>query len=218
MSTGGVLVDELLIWFSFIGRAICHQLHERTFQINETYLPICARDTGIYLGVLTTLVYLFITKKFKKTMIPNKTISFLLLTMLCPMMIDGIGSYLGFYETNNAIRLITGILFGSSLPFFLLPLLHSQNSVESPILKKISEINTPLFSAAILGLFVYHSLLPVLIISSLLILSLICWFSVLTSFLFLKVRHKSIRLLLAVSCSILSLIILSFVHSLSLGT
>src|SRR5574341_842745 len=36
-----------------VGYAICHQIGERSFHIAGQQLPLCARCTGIYMGVLT---------------------------------------------------------------------------------------------------------------------------------------------------------------------
>jgi hypothetical protein len=42
------------------------------------------------------------------------------------MAIDGFTSYLGIRESNNYIRLITGLVTGISLPIFIFPILNFQ--------------------------------------------------------------------------------------------
>jgi len=49
-------------WASGAGYAVCHQLAERSFFVAGQKLPLCARDTGIYLGVLLTLTVLGLWK------------------------------------------------------------------------------------------------------------------------------------------------------------
>src|SRR4051812_3019423 len=120
---GGIYNHHSGKGFTFLGRAICHQLPERSFFHDGHYLPVCARDTGIYIGIFSTLLFLYMTKKYRTTTIPNKKISFTLLLFLFPLVIDGFSSYLGIYSTTNLIRILTGIMFGMALPFFLIPLL-----------------------------------------------------------------------------------------------
>ena len=52
--------------------------------------------------------------------------------------IDGAGSYLGLYETNNIIRFITGLLSGASIMVILYPIFvfqYYQNSKKEKIFK-----------------------------------------------------------------------------------
>ena len=82
---------------------ICHQLPERSFYYKSKKFPVCARCTGILLGYCTIpLFYLGIIE------IP---ILFIILLNI-PILIDSISQYLGLRESNNTLRLITGILSG----------------------------------------------------------------------------------------------------------
>jgi uncharacterized membrane protein len=109
--------------FHFFGRAICHQLEDRSLTVSGEVLAVCARDTGIYIGIFSTMIYLHFFKRRQNTTIPSIKISFLLLLFLVPLMVDGLGSYTHLFESNNPRRLLTGIAFGFVLPYFTYPLL-----------------------------------------------------------------------------------------------
>lgn len=118
-----MLLHEIL---HFFGRAICHQLEDRSLQVSGNALTVCARDTGIYIGVFSTLIYLQFTKRKQSITIPSIKVSFVLLMFLFPLMIDGLGSYTHLFDSNNPRRLVTGIAFGFILPYFIYPLLSKK--------------------------------------------------------------------------------------------
>lgn len=106
-----------------IGYAFCHQLPERSIFIDGRQLPVCARDTGIYLGSLISLLFILFSRRKKSDAIPATYISFIFVFFMLIMGVDAVSSYLGLRVTTNSIRLLTGLLVGISLPFFLYPLL-----------------------------------------------------------------------------------------------
>lgn len=163
----------------FFGRAICHQLEERSFVIDGLVMPICARCTGIYIGVFTTILYILLTKRYKSNMIPNIPISLLLFFLLSPMAFDGVSSYLHLRPSDNFLRIVTGIPFGIVLPFFLFPLLNysEKNDTSIRIVDKWYQIIPPFVGASFIGFLVYNSYVPYYVISTLVILTLIIWFS-----------------------------------------
>ena len=96
----------------------CHNLCERSLKIKKYYLPICARCTGIYLGILLTFL--------KVTIGYNFIISLLL---MMPLLIDGTIQKYTQYKSNNLKRIITGILFGiASIDLFIL-ILYTNNII-----------------------------------------------------------------------------------------
>ena len=209
--------------FLFFGRSICHQLPERSFMVDGRYLPFCARDTGIYIGIFSSLVFLYFSKKYRATMIPNIKVSLCLLMMLMPLAVDGLGSYLHFYETNNVNRMVTGILFGTALPFFLIPLLHQPdaNEAEVRVITKFGEIIYPLAFAATIWAFIYYSFLPFVMVGAALISASVCWFALIFLALFKKIIRNSQQTIFLSWCSsfvILTLlsVINKWIRSLSL--
>ncbi len=81
----------------------CHRKPNRSFFYKGRQFPICARCTGIYIGYVAIFVF-----AFTLTYIPAICSFFLLI----PTIIDGITQAYCNRESNNAIRLITGIMFG----------------------------------------------------------------------------------------------------------
>jgi uncharacterized membrane protein len=206
------LLHEIL---HFFGKAICHQLEERSLQVSGEALVVCARDTGIYIGIFSTLLYLHFTKKNQNVTIPSIKLSFLLLLFLVPLIIDGLGSYTHLLVSNNPRRLITGIAFGFVLPYFIYPLL-SRESVDSksePILNVSKDFYVPLIISFILGGLFYFAKLPYFILNGLIILIIILWFSLLASFLLSHIRSKTIRRTLSIMLSVSFLSLLSLIHS-----
>jgi uncharacterized membrane protein len=126
--------------FNSIGFAVCHQLKIRTLSYGGVYLPVCARDTGIYLGFLFAFAYLWATHRKRQNNLPGLWISLVAIIFVIIMAIDGFTSYLGIRESNNYIRLITGLATGISLPIFIFPILNFQvweTSTDERILKGI---------------------------------------------------------------------------------
>jgi uncharacterized membrane protein len=198
----------------FFGRAICHQLGERSLQVSGEALAVCARDTGIYIGIFSTLIYLHFSKRKQSVTIPSIKVSFLLLLLLVPLIIDGIGSYTHLFNSNNPRRLMTGIAFGFVLPYFIYPLL-SKKSLEHgsvPILSKSQDFFIPLVLSITLGGLFYLGQPSHIVLDSFIIFSVISWFSLLASFLFPYIRRVSLKLTFSVLVSLSFLCILSLAH------
>jgi len=109
------LVDAL----NFIGGLVCHQMPERTLQVGGRLLCVCARDTGIYLGLLVGLSLLPMRRRGASGP-PNLYVT---LAMILPMIIDGATQAIGLRTSTNELRLITGLLFGTATSPFLVYLL-----------------------------------------------------------------------------------------------
>lgn len=106
-----------------IGYAVCHQLPERSIFIEGKQLPVCARDTGIYIGSLISLLFILLSRRRRSNSIPVPYISFTFVFFMLLMGVDAVSSYVGFRETTNSIRLLTGLLVGISLPLLMYPIL-----------------------------------------------------------------------------------------------
>ncbi|MBN2248390.1 MAG: DUF2085 domain-containing protein [Coriobacteriia bacterium] len=114
-------------FFTLIGYGLCHQLPERSFFAGGYQLPVCARDTGIYLGFVAGLVVLrLLHRQERPSQPPRWPILILLGAFIASMAIDGLTSYSGLRETTNTIRLVTGLLTGWSLAAITVPMLNAQ--------------------------------------------------------------------------------------------
>lgn len=142
-----------------IGFAVCHQIPERSLFIDGRQLPVCARDTGLYIGSLLSVLFIVSTGRRNRNAIPGLFISFSFVFFLLLLAIDGVTSYLGIRETTNGIRLATGLLAGIGLPFFMYPLTVDnirQLRSERPILNRWYELCLLLCVAAASFLLIYR--------------------------------------------------------------
>lgn len=206
------MVQEIM---NFFGRAICHQLDERSLHISGYALSVCARDTGMYIGIFSTLFYLKLFKGYKNMTIPSIKISFFLLLFLVPLMIDGLGSYTHLFETSNFRRLVTGISFGFVLPYFLYPLLSTKplEQMSEHVINQSKDLVVPLLLSSMLGGLYYWGLLSYYVLDSLIILIIIIWFSLCASFLFSVIRNTRLQWALSIFSSLVFLSFLSSLHS-----
>jgi uncharacterized membrane protein len=134
------------VWFSFtppgllgkadaIGYAICHRIDERSFQIGDRQLPLCARCTGEFYAAGISLLFFAIVSP-KKSGMPGWRLGAPLLLFLAAFGLDGTNSFLylmkqtsggaleqipNLYIPNNTLRLLTGSGMGIALASILYP-------------------------------------------------------------------------------------------------
>lgn len=100
---------------------ICHRKPERSFFFRGHQFPVCARCTGFYIsGILTIIIFRITSEDFNYFNSNfNYFSTFLLLSisiaLLLPTGIDGTTQLLNMRESNNTLRLITGLLGGLGL-------------------------------------------------------------------------------------------------------
>ena len=90
------------------GDRLCHQKTERSFLINGNQMPFCSRCTAIWLGLAIGLGFMV----FYQIELNEKFV-FVLLIGIVPIGLDGVGQLMGFWESTNVIRVITGMLIGA---------------------------------------------------------------------------------------------------------
>ena len=118
-----------------IGYAVCHRIDERSFQIGERQLPLCARCTGEFNAAAISLL-LFAIISPRKSGMPGWKLGAPLLAFFLAFAIDGTNSYLyllkqtsdgalnnipNLYIPNNTLRLLTGSGMGIALASILYP-------------------------------------------------------------------------------------------------
>jgi uncharacterized membrane protein len=81
----------------------CHRKPERSFFYKGKQFPVCARCTGIYIGYVSIFVFAVL-----RTYIPVLWS----LALMIPALADGFTQAYCRRESNNILRLVTGILFG----------------------------------------------------------------------------------------------------------
>ena len=123
---GAALLDRL----RWLDSGICAQLPTHSFFPGGQELPLCSRNTGIYLGFIVTLLTLFATGRGKAQKLPRWSIIVVLLLGVLAMAFDGFNSLnldLGLphlYQPHNLLRLATGLATGLALATLSLPIMN----------------------------------------------------------------------------------------------
>ncbi|GAC1426322.1 MAG: DUF2085 domain-containing protein [Ktedonobacteraceae bacterium] len=121
---------SLLNRMSWLDSGICAQFASHSFYPGGERLPLCARNTGIYLGFLVTLTTLYGKGRGRAQHLPPWPLVVLLLGGVTTLAIDGINSFLldlhmqHLYQPNNLLRLATGLVTGLAMALLLLPMLN----------------------------------------------------------------------------------------------
>lgn len=85
---------------------LCHRKEDRCFKIFGRPFPVCSRCTGLLIGVLFAFIFIGW----------SGSLPFLLgIGLMSPLLIDGTTQALGYRESNNTLRFITGLLFSIGL-------------------------------------------------------------------------------------------------------
>jgi uncharacterized membrane protein len=105
-----------LIYVSY--SPLCHQIPSRCFVLSGYPMAVCTRCLGVYGGFLLGVCFYPVFMDLRSRSLPPKEV---IIVMSAPIVIDTAGNLLHFWMTNEWIRLLTGILWGSMLPFFLIP-------------------------------------------------------------------------------------------------
>src|SRR6266487_101234 len=123
---GASLLDRL----RWLVSGICAQLPTHSFYPGNERLPLCARNTGIYLGFIVTLLTLCATGRGRAHRLPPWPIIIFLLLGIMAMAVDGFNSFLldmglaHLYQPHNLLRLATGLTTGLALAVLALPPLN----------------------------------------------------------------------------------------------
>ncbi len=96
--------NPLIRWVYVSGDLNCHQRASRSYFVNGNEMPYCARDFGLFVGMVIGLA--IITAKDIK-------VSFwFMIASIVPLGLDGTVQMFTIYESTNLIRLITGTIAG----------------------------------------------------------------------------------------------------------
>lgn len=122
--TPGGLLDKA----DHVGYGICHQIPIRSPFFGGRQLPLCARCSGQFLGVLAGLLLLIALGRGKAAKLPPAAVTLVLLGFMAAWALDGLNSYLTFfpgaphlYEPHNILRTTTGAMQGVALISLVLP-------------------------------------------------------------------------------------------------
>lgn len=142
------------------GYAVCHRIPQRSFLVDQTQLPVCARDTGMFMGALLSMAVLL-------TIVPGRPGGFPLKRFLAGFALffaawafDGFNSYVLllrgrelFYLPQNWLRLTTGALMGITLGTFALAMFNQglwRDADERPIVATPSVFGALILTAGLI--------------------------------------------------------------------
>jgi uncharacterized membrane protein len=118
------MFDTVMHWLGF---GLCHQLPARSFFAGGHQLPVCARDTGIYVGFIVALAVIALLERGRhRTGAPPAWLMGVGAAFVLALLWDGVTSYAGLRETTNLLRLATGTGTGFALTLAVVPILNAQ--------------------------------------------------------------------------------------------
>ena len=114
----------------YAGALVCHRITARSFTIAGRQMPLCARCTGMYLGIALVFITMFLAGRTRWSELPAVKILLILLGFIGLMGIDGLNSFSHFfpdlphlYTPQNWLRLVTGMGTGLALGIIIFPAL-----------------------------------------------------------------------------------------------
>ena len=142
---------------------LCAQRPSHSLQIGGSTLPMDSRMTGIYIGALATVTWLFAAGRLRSTRVPSRSVLSLLVLFVLALAVDGFNALLidlrlpTLYEPSNILRIATGMLTGTALGVALAHLFASSmwggGDRELAVVTRPVELLAPIgVSAAISGL------------------------------------------------------------------
>lgn len=130
-SAAGVLLMALLFWpgaplewkMYAVVHGVCAQQHN--VLLGGAQFPLCARNSGIYLSFMLTLIYLYAIGRGRAGHLPPWPITAALVGFVALMAVDGFNSLFvdigqpNLYTPDNRLRTITGMGMGVSVAVVL---------------------------------------------------------------------------------------------------
>jgi uncharacterized membrane protein len=159
-----VASDHLLNGADVAGYAVCHRITGHSFTLAGRQLPLCARCTGIYLGIMLVFSSLGLAGRWRWSDLPPRRVLLVLAGFIAIMGVDGLNSYSHFfpaaphlYEPRNWLRLLTGLGTGLAMGIMTLPALAQslwREQVRRAAVDSVAELAGLVALAVILALLV----------------------------------------------------------------
>jgi uncharacterized membrane protein len=93
------------------GDVYCHQNEARSLVLNGNQMPVCARDIGIFAGMIVGGLFAAVYR--------GRFSGWVFLALIVPMALDGGIQLFTAYESTNPIRLFTGFSGGFAIAWML---------------------------------------------------------------------------------------------------
>jgi uncharacterized membrane protein len=133
-----------------IGYAVCHRIDLRSLHLGDRQLPLCARCTGTFLGVIIGALLLIAFGRGRSAVWPSRRILIVLALTVVPWGLDGVNSYASLfprfphiYEPQNWLRLTTGVFLGMAMAAVFLPAVNQslwKSPSPEPIIRNVREL------------------------------------------------------------------------------
>ncbi|MGH2487026.1 MAG: DUF2085 domain-containing protein, partial [Ktedonobacterales bacterium] len=124
---GATLLDRLRT----LDGGICAQIPSHTLVIGGQKLPLCSRNTGIYMGFTATFLFLLATGRLRSALLPGKWVALVFGVAVAFMAEDGFNSLFldlrlpHLYQPHNIIRLFSGLGTGAAMAAFIIPVANT---------------------------------------------------------------------------------------------
>lgn len=124
---GASLLDRLRT----LDGGICAQIPSHTLIIGGQMLPLCSRNTGIYMGFISTFLFLAATGRLRAAYLPGKWVAVVLGIAVLFMAEDGFNSLFldlrlpHLYQPHNLLRLFSGLGTGVAMAAFIVPVANT---------------------------------------------------------------------------------------------
>lgn len=96
-------------------RIMCHGKVERSLTLFDVPMPICARCTGIYLGLLAGIALFRLIPLLRE-----RVVRAVAMVAVVPLAIDGLTQLTGLRESTNELRIATGVIAGLAFGLWVL--------------------------------------------------------------------------------------------------
>lgn len=138
-------------WLWELGYAVCHQHVDRILFFGNGALFVCARDTGLFVSFFTLIVALSAGRQEKRAGMPPLPLLLLGAAGVLFLSWDGLTSYLGWRESTNLMRFISGFAGGAGLALPASALFNREVLRGDPTMKVLGDARGFLRAAAFLG-------------------------------------------------------------------
>jgi len=108
-------------------RVFCHGIPERCLILWNVPMPICARCTAIYAGLLVSFAAFLILPRMRESVA-----RMVLLAAVIPMAIDGLSQLVQLRLSTNPLRIETGLLAGIAFGVWALSAIENHEIVTIP--------------------------------------------------------------------------------------
>ncbi|HYY58680.1 MAG TPA: DUF2085 domain-containing protein [Pyrinomonadaceae bacterium] len=97
---------------------VCHQLPERSFQVEGHQFAVCSRCTGLYAGFALSVLLYPLSRSLKRIDTPRRL---WLLLATVPLLVDWSLGFFDIWANTHLSRFLTGGLFGAVAAIYVVP-------------------------------------------------------------------------------------------------